>query len=487
MEKLKIAYKNILSCSTTSLHFYQGTLALPKYFSGISTDTRSCREEDLFVAIAGESFDGFDHLEKVLENASNRILLAVFQSSAKNTQRLLSFQAKYSHISFLEVTNSITFLQELAGHHRDDWMAHSAQNSIIGITGSNGKTTTKEMVAHFFEAIYPKKVLATRGNLNNHIGVPLTLLRLTSQHQIAIIEMGSNHPGEIEALCNIARPHSGIITNIGSAHLEFFKDEEGVFLEKSALYRAIWGRPDRKFFIIPLDDPYLSRLAPFPGAFFFAEKEASSLSDTHSFWQLRFTASNSLVLINRTQNITININNDAVSEKHNLKNLAMALLLAYCYSPNALRELELAGNNFSPPKNNRSMWVTPDNSSVQIFLDAYNANPSSMRASLLYFCEHANANSIDLGECAFILGDMNELGDRCQEFHVEIGSLMAQQKITAAFFIGKYAKFYQQGFGNTGKVFEQKSAFLPLWMEIRKKYRYVFIKGSRSVQLESLV
>ncbi len=449
-------------------------------FSGISTDTRTYTNEELFVAIAGENFDGLDHIEKILKKNVNTVKAIVFNNNEKNKKREGLLKNDYPQITFFPVKDSILFLQELAKNHLASWRKLSHTNSVIAITGSNGKTTTKEMLIHLFEAIYPEKVLATRGNLNNHLGVPMTLLRLTPEHQIAIIEMGSNHPGEIATLCEIAHPNSGIITNIGAAHLEFFKNEEGVFKEKSALYFSLFNEKDAKFFITSKDDKYLAKLSPFPGFFFFSE------SDENSDWKIKFITNNLATLENKKLAVKVKILNENITEKHNFKNLISAFILTYSYSPTSREKIVKACQTFSSPKNNRSMWITVNNN-LKIFLDAYNANPSSMQASLISFCEKALHDKIALSDCACVLGDMNELGEKTEEFHMEIGKFLLKLGITNAFFIGKYANFYKKGSGLKGKAFEQKSDFIQGWELIKKSYRYILIKGSRSLQLESLV
>src|SRR3989339_492256 len=202
-----------------------------KPFFEISTDTRTMQAGDVFIALAGESFDAFNFIDDVICKGC-AIFVYNFDESRASKTELLSI--KHPNITFLGVTDTLQFLQEISKNHVQDLKKKQLKH-VIGITGSNGKTTTKNILNHLLNAVLGEKLTCTKGNLNNHIGVPLTLLKISENHVTSIVEMGSNHPGEIDFLCSLANPTAGIITNIGKAHLEFLYSQEGVLQEKRCL------------------------------------------------------------------------------------------------------------------------------------------------------------------------------------------------------------------------------------------------------------
>ena len=201
----------------------------------ITTDSRSMTSENVFLALKGENFDGFDYMNPALEKG---VEVVIYTHLPERTEIVKSLKERYKDVLFIAVGNTLKYLQDSASWWMREWQKSNG-GITIGLTGSNGKTTTKELLFAQAEIILKDKVLCTAGNFNNHIGVPLTVLRIKNKHKLAIIEMGTNHPGEIEVLCNIANPKFGLITNVGAAHLEFFKDESGVLKEKSSLYDYI--------------------------------------------------------------------------------------------------------------------------------------------------------------------------------------------------------------------------------------------------------
>jgi UDP-N-acetylmuramoyl-tripeptide--D-alanyl-D-alanine ligase len=218
----------------------------------INTDSRSFREGETFVALHGDNFDGFSYIEQVISLGARAI---IYSKKVGRDLIVQAYSEKHPKIIFVEATDSLKCMQELASLYILEWRSKKSDRKIIGITGSNGKTTHKEMIYSLLNAIFPDQVLATKGNLNNHIGVPLTIFGLEDHHEIAIIEMGMNHQGEIDELCAIAHPEHGMITNIGSAHIEFMQSMENILKEKACLYQAVLKNSQGNgMFVINADD-----------------------------------------------------------------------------------------------------------------------------------------------------------------------------------------------------------------------------------------
>jgi UDP-N-acetylmuramoyl-tripeptide--D-alanyl-D-alanine ligase len=438
----------------------------------INTDSRTLVEGETFVALHGDSFDGFNYVEQVIKKGA----LVIIYSRAPNREEVVSKLVKiYPTTLFVETTDSLKCIQELASIHILNWKSAKPNRKIIGITGSNGKTTHKEMLSSILNSVFPGKVLATKGNLNNHIGVPLTILGLKEIHEIAVIEMGMNHPGEINELCEIAHPESGIITNIGAAHIEFMNSMENIFKEKASLYRSVvQNTKGSGMFIVNGDDYYLNQLEKSPGLSTYGEKNGD----------IKIQMTNNTIAF-QIQNVdkleSVLITNNNILEHHNLKNLAGTALLAMKLFPQKIQEIAMAASNYQQPSMNRSQWVE------NIFLDAYNANPSSMRVSFDSFITVIKKKGISLDDCYFVLGDMNELGVFAEELHREIAEHIKNNGVKNISFIGRYKDFYLQGFNNPQSTHLSKEEFYEEWRQIRKSYKFVFVKASRSLQLETLM
>ncbi len=434
----------------------------------INTDSRTFKVGETFVALHGENFDGFNYIDQVLKAGAKAV---VFTSKGGRDLQIDSISDNYPDVLFIEATDALKFIQELAGLYIHDWRAKKADRKIISITGSNGKTTHKEMITALLTAAFPDKVLATKGNLNNHIGVPLTIFRLEDKHEIAIIEMGMNHPGEINELCEIVHPEHGMITNIGPAHIEFMHTIENIFMEKKTLYKAVLKNAGGNgMFVVNADDEFLNKLEPSKGLTTYGEKTGD-------------------VFVNITgPKITFNFNgkdvlitNNNILEHHNLKNLAGTTILGLKLFPEKADVIIKAANDYQQPSMNRSQWI--DN----IFLDAYNANPSSMKVSVNSFLNVMKSKGISLDDCYFVLGDMNELGVFAEELHKEIAEHLKANGIKNVTFIGRYRDFYMKGFESPKSAYLTKEEFQDEWKKIRKNYKYVFVKASRSLQLETLM
>lgn len=434
----------------------------------INTDSRSFQKGQTFVALVGENFDAYNYLESVLELEAK---VVVINSNSERENLLPTLAAFYPKTLFITVTDTLLFIQELARLHIESWKKADKKRKIIGITGSNGKTTHKEMIYFLLNKIQPGKVLATKGNLNNHIGVPLTIFGLTKKHQVAIIEMGMNHAGEIKVLTDIAKPEHGMITNIGAAHIEFLKSMENIFKEKGTLYDAVVKNTKGKgTFVVNGDDSYLARLKKSKGLITYGEKNGD----------VKIVIDGEKIVFNIGMNPVL-ITNNNIFEHHNLKNLAGTTIFAMSLYPKKIKELAYAASHYEQPSMNRSQWIG------NIFLDAYNANPSSMRVSLDSFVTIIKKKGVSLDECYFVLGDMNELGDHASAMHKEIAEHVRDLGINNVSFIGRYREFYLNGYPEPTSHHLTKEEFYKEWRDVRKKYKYVFIKASRSLKLETLI
>lgn len=434
----------------------------------INTDSRTFKAGETFVGLVGENFDGFDYVPLVIKQNPKAI---VYHSKQDREAVVFALTEKYPDLVFIEVSDTLEFLQELATVYMQEWRSKKSDRKIIGITGSNGKTTHKEMISFLLNSLFPGKVLATKGNLNNHIGVPKTIFDITEDHDIAIIEMGMNHAGEIQVLCDIAQPEHGMITNIGAAHIEFLKSMENIYQEKGTLYKYVLRNTRGKgVFVVNADDDYLIKLEKSEGLCTYGEKNGD-IKITIKEGEVSFPLNGHPVAFT----------NKNLYEHHNLKNLAGTVIFAIKLFPGNEKQILEFASTYQQPSMNRSQWV--DN----IFLDAYNANPSSMKVSLDSFVTVMKNKKVPLDECYFVLGDMNELGDFAKEMHREIASHVKKLGINNVSFIGRYRDFYLEGYPTPKSSFIKKEEFQNEWREIRKKYKYIFVKASRSLQLESLM
>jgi len=431
----------------------------------VSTDSRSIQAGDMFIALVGDKFDGFSYLEDVIAKGASSV---VFQH--KIGRRFKHFIKKYPETTFIETDDTLLFLQELAREHKRSWQ-QSGVKTTIALTGSNGKTTHKEMLKHLLSSLFPGKVLATKGNLNNHIGVPLTLLELSPEHDIAIVEMGMNHRHEIMTLCKIAEPSHGLITNIGQAHIGFLGSMQNIYFEKSDLYRWV-----KKFangfgmFVVNADDDYLRLLDSSTGLTTFGE--------THGDIKVK-VANNEIQFNFRGQ--AVNVKNTQIQEEYNLRNLVCTMVLSMKLFPDKVSEITSAASTYVQPSMNRSEWIN------HIFLDAYNANPSSMKASLNSFIKIIEEKSAKLDDCFFIMGDMNELGDFAEELHAEMANYVQSLGIKNVVFVGRYKDYYLKGNPNALGGYLEKEDFLKQFPNFKSDFKWIFIKGSRSVKLETLL
>ena len=426
-----------MNMSTNFELFYQTT--------GICTDTRRIEKDCLFVCLKGTNFNGNTFAEQALKNGARYVI--VDEVEFKTNDRI-----------FL-VEDSLTYLQDLAHFHRLKFSI-----PIIGITGSNGKTSTKELI----NAVLSKSfnVLATTGNLNNHIGVPLTLLQLTEKHDIAIIEMGANKFFDIKELCAIAKPTHGIITNIGKAHLEGFGDFEGVLKTKKELYDSIFQ--NQGIIVYNSDDSVLKNIIPKDILTFNYGTSndcniEGSLIGLNPFVELSWK--NKLYSSPNLQTKMIG--------KYNFYNFLAAITFGIHFgvTPDLINE---AIEEYSPDNNRSQVKKTTQNT---LILDCYNANPTSMRSALESFA------IIEHPQKFFIIGDMLELGKESQKEHLEI-SVLAKELDLKGFSVGPLFKelnsnafIHQFKSKNEALDFIEKNPF---------ENALILLKGSRGIGLETL-
>jgi UDP-N-acetylmuramoyl-tripeptide--D-alanyl-D-alanine ligase len=415
----------------------------------ICTDTRKPVEGSIFFCLKGANFNANEFAVKALEDGCAYVVVDE-EKFAVNPNILL-------------VKDVLKALQELANHHRKQ-----LKLTVLAITGSNGKTTNKELI----NAVLCKKfkTLATIGNLNNHIGVPLTLLSLTKDHEIAIVEMGANHQGEIKELCEIADPDLGLITNIGKAHLEGFGGEEGVKKGKSEMYRFIEKKGGRIF--INGDDPVLQELAGGMDKITYGTTKlydviGKQINDNEfvSFkWTTRYNEKdwNKLPLV-KTQ----------IIGHYNFINLLCAACVGN-YFKVEIEKINEALSEYVPDMNRSQLEKTETNT---LILDAYNANPSSMKAAIENFAKLRNENKL------LILGDMFELGEYAEEEHKKIVELLREKKLDDVILIGpEFIKASPTQF----KSFMSTVDCLGYITTLKQRNKFILIKGSRGMKLEML-
>ena len=425
----------------------------------IITDSRLVEERSTFLAISGERFNALDFLDTVI---SKKASFVIYDEGDENEEKI---EKHLGSCVFIKTKKSVTFLQEITRILSDRFQA--AGGRLIAIGGSNGKTTTKEMLFHLLSSV-EKETICTQQNNNNHIGVPLTLLQINDKTKYAIIELGSNHPGEIETLCNIVNPKYGVVTNIGDTHLEFFHSRSNVFKEEGFLYQAVenCGKKGNLFFK-NTQDKFLKKLKETDFTCSFGEEDSN----------FSFLIHRSHVII-QNEHTEYRLTNRYITGWHNFFNLSVAFTIAKSLSCENAKEFVSSCADFKP-SSNRSEWINHNRSKV--FLDAYNANPSSMRMAIDGFVEKVEK------DFCLILGDMNELGLDASRYHEDLGLELYEKGIQNIFYVG----IYRDSFAAKCKsaqtfpgVEELKTIFQT---EISDKFKYIFIKGSRSLQLESIL
>lgn len=408
----------------------------------ITTDSRNCPKGSIFFALKGDKFDGNQYAEKAL--ASGSVYAVIDNPDYYTGERTIL------------VDNVLKTLQQLAHHHRK-----VLGLPIIGITGTNGKTTTKELLAAVLSTKF--NLLYTEGNFNNHIGVPLTLLRLTHDHEMAVIEMGASHPGDIKELVDIALPNYGIITNVGRAHLEGFGSFEGVIRTKGELYDYI-RRSKGKIFI-KKENEYLQPIAK-------GIEQITYGNGDDSFASGQVVSCDPFLVFNWKQQGKVHTVETHMIGSYNLDNVLAAVAVGRFFKIPAER-ISRAIAAYEPT-NNRSQFKKTENN--ELIIDAYNANPSSMKVALDNFI------AMPVQPKAIILGDMRELGPTSDELHAEVVEQIKKGQFDKVFLCGEH-------FSKVGKEFSPFATTEAMTEELRQhplKGYHILIKGSHSMGLEKL-
>jgi UDP-N-acetylmuramoyl-tripeptide--D-alanyl-D-alanine ligase len=426
----------------------------------LHTDTRSLAVGDCFVALKGDRFDGHAFVREVKNHGAVAALVS---------QRPEPHDVP-EDLALVEVPNTLEALQRFAAAYR-----RTLSVRIVGVTGSSGKTSTKELIAAVLRTRYKTK--ATEGNLNNHIGVPLTLIRLDADDQYGVVEMGMNHPGEIAPLAEMAAPTIGVITSIGTAHIEFFPDQAGIAQEKSELIAAL---PDEGLAVLNSDDAWSRRVAHRTSA-----RVAWVGSGPESTW--------------RAEDVQMAIDHIAFTLRHNGSTARVRLpVVNRVMVSNALlaaavgRECGLTINEIACGLESvklpgaRMQVVSLDD--AWIINDAYNANPESMKAALTALREFPNAT-----RRLAVLGSMGELGLHSTELHFIIGEFAARQGVAYLILVGPHAESYARGAiagGLTHQQIVSAADANEAATELKAKLHAgdaVLVKGSHFVGLERLV
>lgn len=418
-----------------------------KKHPAISTDSRNIKPNSIFFALKGDNFNGNLFAEQSLNNGA--AIAVISDASLKKDER------------YIVVEDTLKALQELAKYHRQQ-----LKIPVIGITGSNGKTTTKELLKTVLTKKY--KTYATQGNLNNHIGVPLTILAITADIEMAIIEMGANHVGEIKELSEIAQPTHGIITNIGKAHLEGFGGYEGVIKAKTELYQYI--KQKRGSIFINADNPLLVEHAIGIMQYNYGTKPNSDcigeVVSSDPFLSVRWYLKNG---DDRYQA------NSQLVGSYNFENVMAAIAVGNYFKVDTA-SINSAIHSYAPSNNRSQVIKTAKNT---IIMDAYNANPSSMKAAITNFASMKASNKV------VILGDMMELGEETQKEHQQVLDLLMSFQFPYVILIGSY--FKQLSLPNFVLHFTDTSKALEELKKHSVSNSTVMVKGSRKVQLEKLV
>lgn len=416
-----------------------------KAASGVSTDTRAIQPNSIFFALKGQNFNGNKFAATAIEKGA--AFAIIDEPEYKSSEKIIT------------VENVLQTLKNLANLHRK-----TLAIPILGITGSNGKTTTKELIAKVLAQKYT--VSYTQGNLNNHIGVPLTLLGMDENTEFGIVEMGANHPGEIAELCKIAEPDFGIITNIGKAHLEGFGSFEGVKKTKAELYQHLAAKNGTVFY--NANNPILNGLAKnIENKVTFGTEKANfngTLLKTPTYVDIKANFKKGALYLNTN-----------LIGEYNFENVMAAACIGNYFDVEP-KQIQTALKNYFPA-NNRSQLI--DRNGLKIIMDAYNANPTSMAASIGSFLKKYG------GGKTLILGDMLELGEFSATEHQNIVEMVGNKNELDVFLVGDIFSGLSQKYNC--HTFLNVQQLCNFFYKHPPKNHNVLIKGSRGMQLEKVI
>jgi UDP-N-acetylmuramoyl-tripeptide--D-alanyl-D-alanine ligase len=415
--------------------------------TGVSTDTRKIDPGNIFFALKGPNFNANEFASKALEMGASAVVIDEAAYFEEDDER------------YFICENALVCLQKLANYHR-----HQFDIPVIGLTGSNGKTTSKELLNAVLRTKF--KTLATVGNLNNHIGVPLTLLALNQSHELAIVEMGANKQGDIQELCEIAEPTHGFITNIGKAHLEGMGGPEGVLKTKTELYQHL--RENKGTVFINSQDPILSKMIK-------RFEEPVLYPAKGDFCEVSFHGADPFVKFSVEGNQEIFLS--SLIGAYNFGNIATALTVGKFFGVDMDQAVQAIVDY--KPSNMRSQLV--ERRSNLIILDAYNANPSSMEAAIRTFGMMQGKK-----HKMIILGDMFELGEHAEEEHRKLGEIVSEYEIDKVCFTGKLVVSALEK-APKALYFPDPFSFRNWLQDSQLEDYLILIKGSRGMKLEGLV
>ncbi|MDR2954196.1 MAG: UDP-N-acetylmuramoyl-tripeptide--D-alanyl-D-alanine ligase [Prevotella sp.] len=410
----------------------------------ISTDTRNNPKDSIFFALKGANFNGNEYAEQAIASGSSYAIVDEAKHATKS--------------NIILVDNALETLQQLATYHRTQ-----IKTPIIGITGTNGKTTTKELITSVLSQEY--KVISTLGNLNNHIGVPLTILRIRKEHEIVVIEMGASHVGEIKQLAEIARPSYGLITNIGHAHIEGFGSYENVIKAKGELYEYIRKTPDGKIFL-DHSNSLLKEMSEGITAIEYGFEEEVFVSG--KVLAIRPYLEFEWKFGNRRRKVKTKL----IGE-YNLSNVLAAITVGNYLGVKATLICK-AIEGYEPTNNRSQLKETGKN---MLIIDAYNANPTSMHAAL------ENFDHMDVNHKVLILGDMKELGPETDMEHQKIADYISLHSFDKVLFVGDNFSRIKTDYPR----FKDLDSLRNYLTENPIKDSYILLKGSRGVQLEQCI
>ena len=435
----------------------------------ITTDSRDVPEGSLFFALKGETFDGNAYAKAALEKGAAYAIIDEKEFAEEGNERLIL------------VEDVLTTLQQLAAYHRVQ-----LGTTIIGITGTNGKTTTKELIATVLKKKY--NVLYTQGNFNNHIGVPKTLLQLTKAHEMAVIEMGANHPGEIKTLVEIVQPNYGIITNVGKAHLLGFGSFEGVIRTKGELYDFL--RKTNGTVFINNDNPHLKGISQGLKLVKYGQQDAEGLLvkgeivECNPFLKFEWEEKDKGQRTTDNGGGTTDYGQQTTDKgwvqtqligSYNLDNALAAACIGTFFEV-AAEDISAALEEYTPSNNRSQLTVTKDN---RLVVDAYNANPTSMKAAL------DNFRYIKDDHKMCILGQMGELGDVSEEEHQKVIDLIGEGGFEQVWLVGE--NFAKTNHPDNYRLFANVDEVKTVLATQKPKGFLILIKGSNSNKLVQTV
>jgi UDP-N-acetylmuramoyl-tripeptide--D-alanyl-D-alanine ligase len=423
--------------------------------TGVSTDTRTLQSGDLFIALRGAHFDGHAFIDAALERGCCGCVVEAGVAIEKFLdERVL-----------VEVVNTLTALGDLASAY-----LRKLDTTVIGVTGSNGKTSTKDMIATVLGAY--ASVTSNYGNFNNRIGLPLSALQVQASHRYAVFEMGMNEPGEIEQLADIAEPKVALITSISAAHLEGLGSVDAIRETKAALYRGL-GPDDVA--VVNGRDPHVMRAAEGIAARKIVVGEDDADVRVEGIRRIGVGALEATIRIG-DRSMPLRIRGIG---QHNIWNAALAVGVAVALDLDPLLGIEALASHQGPK--GRLEWA-PILDGPNILDDTYNANPESSRAALRTLVELCDTQT-----SVAVLGDMLELGESAEQLHEEIGQFAADVGVDVLLAMGKYAQQTVQGFGPGGEVVSDHAVAVNRVLDSVGQGDWVLVKGSRSMRMEQVV